>query len=293
MTPKNKRGTEIAVISAGFLTALYIQYGIFSWLLVINALIIVTASWYYEIIFQILRSLLWGGLVTIFIIAPYIVQPYSIPTGSMQPTFAPGSSVLVNKISCLLSCSPSAGDIIVFNGPDQNKKYIKRVAGKNNDKIQIKNGRVMVRNGDKLGREAIGYRTTLYTNKNIELTDNGDYRTISFSGRGVSIRGKAIPKNSKEALVASMMVRYKERESNYNILLSEEQLNNNKDKINTVVVNEVDSEYMINNSEPVYFVLGDNRHYSRDSRSFGSVPKSAIIGYPLIKYWPLFNYYGE
>ncbi len=35
-----------------------------------------------------------------------------------------------------------------------------------------------------------------------------------------------------------------------------------------------------------YFVMGDNRPHSSDSREFGPIPKSSIIGRALIRYWP-------
>lgn len=36
-----------------------------------------------------------------------------------------------------------------------------------------------------------------------------------------------------------------------------------------------------------YFVMGDNRNQSRDSRSFGAIPADAINGKAIIRYWPL------
>ncbi len=50
-----------------------------------------------------------------------------------------------------------------------------------------------------------------------------------------------------------------------------------------------DSDWKINLGEGEYYVLGDNRVASRDSRSFGAVDKSFIIGKILFRGWPLTN----
>lgn len=35
-----------------------------------------------------------------------------------------------------------------------------------------------------------------------------------------------------------------------------------------------------------YFVMGDNRNHSNDSRRFGPIPRENIIGEALVRYWP-------
>ena len=49
-------------------------------------------------------------------------------------------------------------------------------------------------------------------------------------------------------------------------------------------VNGLAAEWFLTEKE--YFVLGDNRDHSRDSRSFGPLPKKLIIGRAWIRYWP-------
>lgn len=36
-----------------------------------------------------------------------------------------------------------------------------------------------------------------------------------------------------------------------------------------------------------YFVMGDNRFHSSDSRAFGPIPNNLIIGHAIIRYWPI------
>jgi signal peptidase I len=62
----------------------------------------------------------------------------------------------------------------------------------------------------------------------------------------------------------------------------------------------LDEPYLIENCEPEkcsdgfwqlgadeYFLLGDNRNQSYDSRSFGAIPRSLIVGEAVLRYWPL------
>src|SRR3989338_557605 len=51
------------------------------------------------------------------------------------------------------------------------------------------------------------------------------------------------------------------------------------------VVTGGDAEYVINNNE--YFVLGDNRSFSFDSRNWGALPTKSVIGIARVRLWPL------
>lgn len=44
---------------------------------------------------------------------------------------------------------------------------------------------------------------------------------------------------------------------------------------------------LTNISDGYYFVMGDNRTHSSDSRFFGPIPYSSIVGKVAVRYWPL------
>jgi signal peptidase I len=52
-----------------------------------------------------------------FLIQAFIVKPYKIPSGSMEPTLAVGQRILVNRIGMDFS-EPKVGDIMVFHPPE-------------------------------------------------------------------------------------------------------------------------------------------------------------------------------
>lgn len=93
------------------------------------------------------------SLVIAFILALiikfFLIQAFSIPSGSMENTLLIGDYLLVNKLSygirnplnnkvLIPIGKPQRGDVVVFIFPqDPSKDYIKRVIGLPGDKIQI------------------------------------------------------------------------------------------------------------------------------------------------------------
>jgi signal peptidase I len=88
------------------------------------------------------------------IIRSFIIQPFKIPTGSMEPTLLPGDRILVVRYIYGLRIpftfkrvlefrKPNTGDIIVFNYPEETKRaFIKRCIGMPGDELEIKNGEI-------------------------------------------------------------------------------------------------------------------------------------------------------
>ena len=120
-----------------------------------------------ETVKTIVYALLIAGFVrTIFF------QPFWIPSSSMKDTLLIGDFLFVNKmaygyaqVSCpfsmcpisgrILGKEPELGDVVVFRHPVNGQDYIKRVMGLPGDKIQVKEGIVII-NGQALPQERDG-----------------------------------------------------------------------------------------------------------------------------------------
>ena len=99
---------------------------------------------------------LFIALIMALVIRAFLVQAFSIPSGSMQPTLLIGDYLLVNKFTYGIRnpltnkvwipiSTPQRGDVVVFIFPqDPSKDYIKRVVGLPGDRIQIINKKVMI-----------------------------------------------------------------------------------------------------------------------------------------------------
>ena len=89
------------------------------------------------------ESVLWAIAIAL-IIRTFIIAPFKIPSGSMQPTLLIGDRILVNKFIYRFR-EPRRGDVIVFRYPEDPKRpFIKRLIGLPGDKVEIKDGRVLV-----------------------------------------------------------------------------------------------------------------------------------------------------
>lgn len=74
----------------------------------------------------------------------FIVQPFVIPTGSMEPTIMTGDRVLAEKVSRRFR-PPVQGDIVVFDDPTaSHPQLIKRVIAVGGQTVDIQEGRVVV-----------------------------------------------------------------------------------------------------------------------------------------------------
>ncbi|MEU9761620.1 signal peptidase I [Streptomyces sp. NPDC047985] len=121
-------------------------------------------------------------LAFVLLLSTFVVQPYLIPSGSMEPTLEVGDRVLVNKLAYRFGSVPRRGDVVVFDGtgsfvrepPPQNPvtgllhgaaaslglvepaetDYVKRVVGVGGDRVICcdRSGRIEV-NGSPVTEE--------------------------------------------------------------------------------------------------------------------------------------------
>jgi len=193
-------------------------------------------------------SFLRTVVVALFLLT-FVLQPFLIPSESMEHTLLVGDFLLVNKQVFAPAGSPHSflhwllpyrdvqrGDVVVFHHPDP-PFLVKRVVGIPGDHIRIEDGRVTV-NGSTLDEPYAAFEPAapnqfrdnfpapIYSDPNIDPMWWRRLQTLTQNGE--------------------------------------------------LVVPEGD-----------YFMLGDNRNHSKDSRFWGFVPRQAIVARPLVIYFSL------
>jgi len=195
---------------------------------------------------------LFYALIIAVIIRSLFLQPFYIPSSSMEPTLLVGDRLFVTKYSYgyskhsfpfsppilkgrIIFNEPKRGDVVVFKTPADNRTdYIKRLIGLPGDKIQFIDGNLYLNNSEIL-------KSKVSSNDEIYCGD----RTI-------------------------------------NVMTFEESLSNNKTHKSVYL-----KEFSYKDSDifevPTdhYFFLGDNRDCSKDSRyltSVGYVHKNNLVG---------------
>ncbi len=195
-------------------------------------------------------------ILIVFVLRSFLVEPFKIPSGSMIPTLLVGDFILVNKYTYGIRLpvinkkivnlnEPERGDVLVFRYPeDPTVDYIKRVVGLPGDKIAYQNKRLVIN-----GRE-------------VRLKEAGDYLLrdkIQYLMRYTETLGKtehAILLDTNEAAAMPYAKQFPLRENC---------IYNNNGVMCTVPPGH-------------YFMMGDNRDNSSDSRVWGFVPEANIVG---------------
>lgn len=92
------------------------------------------------------------AFVIAMLVRTFVLQPFKIPTGSMEPTLhgdpSDGDRIFVSKFDFLIN-KPVRGDIVVFRtvnipGLDGTKDFVKRLVGLPGDRVEIKDGHIYI-----------------------------------------------------------------------------------------------------------------------------------------------------
>ncbi|MCR5880616.1 signal peptidase I [Phenylobacterium sp. J367] len=202
---------------------------------------------------EVAKTIFWA-LVIALVLRVFLLQPYTIPSASMEPNLYEGDYIVVTKWSYgysrhsaplspplfegrILGQAPERGDVIVFKTPlDNRTDLIKRLVGLPGDRIQIRDSELWL-NGVKVPRAAVPR-----TGKEDPRSDGADlFRETLPGGRSYVIQdyGPGQPLDDTEVFVVP---------------------------------------------EGHYFMMGDNRDNSADSRvpaaagGVGFLPDENLVG---------------
>jgi len=105
----------------------------------------------------------WPAVVCILVVLAgrsSLADHYIVPSGSMEPTLIPGDRVLVDKMSFGIRLPfseivlipgepPKAGEVVIFDSPEDGVRLIKRVVAVAGDRVELRGGRLRI-NGQSL-----------------------------------------------------------------------------------------------------------------------------------------------
>lgn len=192
----------------------------------------------------------------VFALRSFVVEPFKIPSGSMIPTLQIGDFILVNKFTYGVRLPvintkivdvglPQRGDVMVFRYPQEpSLDYIKRVVGVSGDKISYENKRLSI-NGVPVPVK--------------QMPDYLHKERASYSHQFEAEIGPKRFRYLTDDHVPPFIDRARDFPMRSNCIYNE-----------AGVVCTVPAGH--------YFMMGDNRDNSEDSRFWGFVPEGNIVG---------------
>jgi signal peptidase I len=250
--------------------------------------------------FSTIRALVFNLVIVIFI-QSFFIQGYGTPTGSMERTIMIGDKMFFNQFIYGASSprtipftgiklpyfhlpgirEPKRGDIVNFEFPGMRDEvkppeyvlYLKRIVGEPGDKIQVTAGKLFVNDipypnpeNSVINKSAL----TPNTPNPMIFPKGSQWNEDNYGPLFVPKKGDVINLNEDNFEKWNTFI----AREGHNIIIV-----NGKVLIDG---NETD-KYVIEKN--YYFMMGDNRSNSLDSRYWGFVPRENILGKALITYW--------
>lgn len=224
-------------------------------------------------------------LLMLVSVRSFAFEPYKIPSSSMVPTLYTGDYIVANRFTYGLRLpitnakivdisSPKQGDVVVFRYPnDPKQNYIKRVIGVGGDTVRFNAGKLSV-NG-----KVIETQTANYT-------------------PAITLTHQLYPAGTQQgniALTASQAKQMGEQEESFATYQTENAPNHTYltrhlpetdwyqyaeflQKVSPEVMASEGKTWQVTVPKGYYFVMGDNRERSADSRFWGFVPDANVVG---------------
>ncbi|HWS75851.1 MAG TPA: signal peptidase I [Quisquiliibacterium sp.] len=199
---------------------------------------------------------LFPVIAAVFLLRSFVAEPFKIPSGSMIPTLLVGDLILVNKYvygvrlpvvntKVIEVGSPQRGDVMVFRYPrDPSMDYIKRVVALPGDQVAYLNKRLSI-NGQEVPLSADG---EFFDSERLSYSPQ-------YSERLGAIDHKILTELEKPSFITAVEA-----------FPFRERCQYGDAGVSCVV------------PPGHYFVMGDNRENSLDSRFWGFVPEQNIVG---------------
>jgi signal peptidase I len=196
------------------------------------------------------------------VLKTFLVEAYKIPSGSMEHTLLVGDFLLVNKLVYGAEVpftgqrlprlrNPERGDVLVFQWPeDPSKNFVKRLVGVPGDTLMMRDGVLFVN-----GQEQTEHYVT-HTEPGVDPTFE------EFRWQRDYVVRSAVAATSA-AMGGEMAVSARDPGDHPS-----------RNNWGPLIV-----------PRDSYFVLGDNRDNSLDSRYWGFVPDSLVRGRPMLVYY--------